>query len=175
MLTRLIRLRPSFPRDERKHKDVGSLIQIMQNPPRRNGLKGMLGWARSCFKRLFCSTMVSSSSSPEVTGCSATFDKATPTSFILPDLVSHCPYSLIYNPDGDVVAQESVEWLDTSCSELSPKQRKALRGLKAGELTAYCYYTAPAYRLRVISDFLNYLFHLWVPPFFFSLPLPTVR
>ncbi|KAJ7481069.1 terpenoid synthase [Mycena galericulata] len=79
---------------------------------------------------------------------------------MLPDLVSHCPYSLTYHPIGDVVAQESVDWLDTSCPDLSPKQRKALHGLKAGELTAYCYYTAPADRLRVISDFMNYLFHL---------------
>ncbi|KAJ7706896.1 isoprenoid synthase domain-containing protein, partial [Mycena rosella] len=91
---------------------------------------------------------------------SAAPSKAAPTSFILPDLFSHCPFPLTYHPNGDVVAQESVDWLDTSCSELSPKQRKALRGLKAGELTAYCYYTAPPERLRVISDFMNYLFHL---------------
>ncbi|KAJ7193852.1 terpenoid synthase [Mycena pura] len=82
------------------------------------------------------------------------------TSFVLPDLVSHCAYQHIYHRDGDVVAQESVDWLDSSCPDLSPKQRKALRGLKAGELTAYCYHTAPTDRLRVISDFMNYLFHL---------------
>ncbi|KAJ6531101.1 terpenoid synthase [Mycena capillaripes] len=41
-----------------------------------------------------------------------------------------------------------------------PKQRKALYGLKAGELTAYCYHNASAERLRVIADFLTYLFHL---------------
>ncbi|KAJ6526274.1 isoprenoid synthase domain-containing protein [Mycena vulgaris] len=100
--------------------------------------------------------MASSSS----TTCSPTSAKATPTSFIIPDLVSHCPFPLVYHPNGDVVAQESVDWLDTSCSELSPKQRKALHGLKAGELTAYCYHTTPPERLRVISDFMNYLFHL---------------
>ncbi|KAJ7029378.1 terpenoid synthase [Mycena alexandri] len=86
--------------------------------------------------------------------------KATPTSFILPDLVSHCPFPLVYHPNGDAVAQESVDWLDTSCPDLSVKQRKALRGLKAGELTAYCYHTTQPERLRVISDFMNYLFHL---------------
>ncbi|KAJ7685733.1 terpenoid synthase [Mycena polygramma] len=79
---------------------------------------------------------------------------------MLPDLVSHCSFSLVYHPDGDAIAQESVDWLDSSCRELSTKQRKALYGLKAGELTAYCYYTAPPDRLRVISDFMNYLFHL---------------
>ncbi|KAJ7137913.1 terpenoid synthase [Mycena epipterygia] len=95
------------------------------------------------------------------TACSAASSKvAPPTSFILPDLVSHCPFPLVYHPNGDAVAQQSVDWLDSSCSELSAKQRKALRGLKAGELTAYCYHTTQPDRLRVISDFMNYLFHL---------------
>ncbi|KAG6810286.1 hypothetical protein H0H92_012584 [Tricholoma furcatifolium] len=83
-----------------------------------------------------------------------------PTSFILPDLVSHCPFPLTYHPDGDTVAQQSVEWLDTNCPDLSPKGRRALRGLQAGELTAFCYNTTTPERLRVVSDFMNYLFHL---------------
>jgi hypothetical protein len=101
-------------------------------------------------------------SSPSLgpTGFSAASRKPAPTSFILPDLFSHCPFPLVYHPNGDAVAQESVDWLDSSCPELSVKQRKALRGLKAGQLTAYCYHTAPRDRLRVISDFLSYLFHL---------------
>ncbi|KAJ7355856.1 terpenoid synthase [Mycena albidolilacea] len=94
------------------------------------------------------------------TGCSAASSTVAPTSFILPDLFSHCPFPLIYHPNGDTVAQESVDWLDTSCPELSPKQRKALHGLKAGELTGYCYPTTSPERLRVVSDFMNYLFHL---------------
>jgi hypothetical protein len=83
-----------------------------------------------------------------------------PTSFILPDLVSHCKFKLSYHPNGDEIARQSVEWLDTSCPDLNPKQRRALRGLQAGELTAYCYHTASPERLRVVSDFMNYLFHL---------------
>jgi hypothetical protein len=35
-----------------------------------------------------------------------------------------------------------------------------MRGLQAGELTAYCYNNCPASRLRVVSDFMCYLFHL---------------
>jgi hypothetical protein len=84
----------------------------------------------------------------------------SPTHFILPDLVGHCRFPLIYHPQGDAVANESVNWLDTNCPHLNPKQRRALRGLKAGELTAYCYPTCTAERLRVVSDFMNYLFHL---------------
>jgi hypothetical protein len=36
----------------------------------------------------------------------------------------------------------------------------AMRGLQAGELTAYCYNNCTSARLRVVSDFMNYLFHL---------------
>lgn len=81
-------------------------------------------------------------------------------SFIIPDLVSHCNFPLSYNVHGDEVAKESVKWLDTNCPDLNPKQRRALYGLQAGELTAYTYTTASAKRLRVVSDFLTYLFHL---------------
>jgi len=83
-----------------------------------------------------------------------------PTSFTLPDLVKHCTFPLVYHRDGDTIAQQSVTWLDSNCPDLSPKQRTALRGLQAGELTAYCYNTTSPERLRVISDFMNYLFHL---------------
>ena len=86
-------------------------------------------------------------------------------SFIIPDLVSHCNFPLSYNIHGDEVAKESVEWLDSNCPDLNAKQRQALRGLQAGELTAYCYTTASAERLRVVADFLAYLFHL-CDPFF---------
>ncbi|TBU35420.1 terpenoid synthase [Dichomitus squalens] len=83
-----------------------------------------------------------------------------PDHFILPDLVSHCSFPLAYHPHGDAVAAESVRWLDEGCPELSPKARKALYGLQAGELTAYCYPFCSTERLRVVSDFMNYLFHL---------------
>jgi hypothetical protein len=85
-----------------------------------------------------------------------------PSSFILPDLVSHCDYPLTYHVNGDEVAKESVKWLDTNCPSLSPKQRRALYGLQAGELTAFCYNTTDKERLRIVSDFMNYLFHLYV-------------
>lgn len=85
-----------------------------------------------------------------------------PTSFILPDLVSHCKFPLTYHSNGDEIAKQSVEWLDTNCPDLNAKQRRALRGLQAGELTAFCYNSTSPERLRVVSDFMNYLFHLCV-------------
>ncbi|KAG6854580.1 hypothetical protein C0991_004916 [Blastosporella zonata] len=54
-----------------------------------------------------------------------------PTLFMLPDLTGHCKFPLTYHPDGDEIAQQSVEWLDSNCPDLSPKARQALRGLQA--------------------------------------------
>ena len=50
----------------------------------------------------------------------------------------------------------------SDCLEVtaSPRARGALHGLRAGELTAMCYPTCSAARLRVVSDFMYYLFHL---------------
>lgn len=86
--------------------------------------------------------------------------RLAPKSFILPDLVSHCDFPLTYNQHGDEQAALSDRWLDKGCPELSAKARRALYGLKAGELTAFCYPTCDAEHLRVVDDFMNYLFHL---------------
>ena len=82
-------------------------------------------------------------------------------SFIIPDLVSHCNFPLSYNIHGDEIDKESTDWLDANCPDLNAGQRRALRGLQAGALTAYCYTTASRERLRVVADFLTYLFHLY--------------
>lgn len=100
---------------------------------------------------------------PEAKSTSHEVLESTPPShFTLPDLVSHCNFALRYHPNGDAVAADSVRWLDDSCPDLNQKQRVALYGLQAGELTAFCYNTASEHRLRVVSDFMNYLFHLCV-------------
>ncbi|XP_006463497.1 hypothetical protein AGABI2DRAFT_144791 [Agaricus bisporus var. bisporus H97] len=84
--------------------------------------------------------------------------KQGPASFILPDLVQL--YKLAYHPAGDDVAKQSAQWLDAGCPGLNSKQRRALYGLQVGELTAFCYNTVDTGRLRIVSDFMNYLFHL---------------
>ena len=85
-----------------------------------------------------------------------------PKFFILPDLVGHCNFPLTYHPHGDAVAAASVAWLAGNCLEVScsPRACTALAGLRAGELTALCYPDCSAARLRVVSDFMYYLFHL---------------
>lgn len=80
--------------------------------------------------------------------------------FMLPDLVGLCKFPLRYHPLGDEVAQESAEWLDIRCPGLDLRQRDAVYGLKGGVLAAYSYTTGPRDRLRVIADYINYLFHL---------------
>ncbi|KAJ7207894.1 terpenoid synthase [Mycena pura] len=97
---------------------------------------------------------------PACSAAPAAADAATAASYILPDLVSHCAYPLIYHPDGDLVEQETIAWLESSCPDLSLKQRKALRGLQAGKFVAYGYHAAPTDRLRIIADYVAYLFHL---------------
>ncbi|EIM89671.1 terpenoid synthase, partial [Stereum hirsutum FP-91666 SS1] len=83
-----------------------------------------------------------------------------PTSFMLPDLVSHCNFPLTYHPAGDQEAAASLAWMLSFVPHFTPKKVAAMNGLQAGELTAYCYHDCPAERLRVVDDFMNYLFHL---------------
>ncbi|THH16145.1 hypothetical protein EW146_g4434 [Bondarzewia mesenterica] len=85
---------------------------------------------------------------------------STPSSFILPDLVSHCPFPLTYHLNGDVIASESLNWLLSFVPHFTPRKVAAMHGLQAGELTAYCYNNCAPERLRIVSDFMNYLFHL---------------
>ncbi|TFY74596.1 hypothetical protein EWM64_g9415 [Hericium alpestre] len=82
------------------------------------------------------------------------------SSFTLPDLVSHCTFPLTYHPAGDAVAKDSLAWLLSFTGHLSARKRGKMAHLLAGELTAYCYPNCPAFELRVVSDFMNYLFHL---------------
>ncbi|KAI0062224.1 terpenoid synthase [Artomyces pyxidatus] len=91
---------------------------------------------------------------------SPTLTLVEPTSFILPDLVSHCRFPLIYHPAGDILAKRSLNWILSHVPHLSPRKTAALHELKAGELTAFCYHNCPPERLRVVMDFMNYLFHL---------------
>lgn len=83
-----------------------------------------------------------------------------PNFFVLPDLVSHCPFPLTFHDDGDAVAADSLNWILSDSPHFTQSKVAAMRGLQAGELTAYCYNNCTSGRLRVVSDFMNYLFHL---------------
>jgi hypothetical protein len=83
-----------------------------------------------------------------------------PNFFVLPDLVSHCPFSPTYHVDGDAIAAESLNWILSHSPHFTQSKVTAMHGLQAGELTAYCYNNCTSASLRVVSDFMNYLFHL---------------
>jgi hypothetical protein len=83
-----------------------------------------------------------------------------PNFLVLPDLVSHCPFSPTFHDDGNAVAAESLNWILSSSPHFTQNKVTAMRGLKAAELCAYCYNNCPSDRLRVASDFMNLLFHL---------------
>ena len=84
----------------------------------------------------------------------------TAVTFTLPDLLSLCQFPMRYHPDGDDIAKESAVWLDACCPGLNLRQRDAMYGLQGGVLAAYSYTSGPKDRVRVIADYINYLFHL---------------
>ena len=94
-----------------------------------------------------------------------TTDKA-PTCYILPDLVSYCKYPLRVNPHGREQARASEQWLLEGANH-DARRRAAFLGLKAGDLAAACYPDADAPYLRVVVDYMNYLFNLddWLDEF----------
>src|ERR1700722_7428816 len=84
----------------------------------------------------------------------------------LPDLVSHCTFPLRLNPFCEPVASKSEAWMIDGANFSDQRCRK-FRGLKAGLLTAMCYPDCGEEGLRVVSDFMNYLFNLddWTEEF----------
>ena len=84
-----------------------------------------------------------------------------PTFFVLPDFLFHyCPFPLTFYDGSDAVVAESLNWILSYSSHFTQRKVAAVQGLKAGVLAAYCYNNCTSGRLRVVSDFLNYLFHL---------------
>lgn len=84
---------------------------------------------------------------------------ASPKSFILPDLVSHCNFKLRVNRHRKQVTVETKKWLFQGDNLVGAK-RVAYHGLNAGLLTAMTYPDAACPQLRVCNDFLTFLFHL---------------
>lgn len=82
-----------------------------------------------------------------------------PTSFVLPDLVSHCTYPLRLNPNWSRVSRKSEQWLLQEAN-FSEAKKSTFMGLQAGELTSACYPDAEEFELQVTADFMGYLFTL---------------
>jgi hypothetical protein len=88
------------------------------------------------------------------------------TLITLPDLVSHCTFPQRLNAFCEPVAAQSEAWMIEG-AHFSDKRRRRFQGLKAGLLTAMCYPDCGEEELRVVSDFMNYLFNLddWTDEF----------
>jgi len=54
-----------------------------------------------------------------------------PDTIIIPDLVSHCDFTIHCNPKVETAVEESKEWLFEH-GQLGEKRKNAFRGLKAG-------------------------------------------
>jgi len=83
-----------------------------------------------------------------------------PDYFILPDLLSHCPFTLSCHPNAAAIAAASDEWLVKGSPELSPKMQAAIYTMNSGMLAAHCYPDCSDDHLRVACDFLVYAFLL---------------
>jgi len=79
---------------------------------------------------------------------------------VLPDLVSHCTFRLRKNRFRKRITAETTQWLFKGDNLQDPVIRSKYHGLKAGLLTAMCYPDAAYPQLRVVNDFLTYLFHI---------------
>ncbi|KAJ4473032.1 isoprenoid synthase domain-containing protein [Lentinula aciculospora] len=84
---------------------------------------------------------------------------AVPTKFILPDLVSDCPFQPHVSRHRKQVTTETKKWLFKGDSMVR-KMRDRYHGLNCGLLSAMVYPNAAYPQLRVCNDFLTYLFHL---------------
>ena len=85
--------------------------------------------------------------------------QSQPSKVVIPDLVSHCTFTLRCSSHEEQASKECKEWLFEG-SNLSERKRNAFHGLKAGLLTSQCYPDAEYHHLRVCCDFMNWLFHL---------------
>ena len=83
-----------------------------------------------------------------------------PNFFVLPDLLSHCPFPAKFHGNGDAIVDESLNWLLSGCPHLSQRKVAAMRDSKVSVLAAYCYHYCPSGRFRLICDFINILFLL---------------
>lgn len=78
----------------------------------------------------------------------------------IPDLFSHCTFTLRLNPYVNQISHDSDEWLCKG-DNLSETKRHAVQGLRTGLLAARCYPDCGAEELRICCDFLHCEFWHW--------------
>lgn len=81
-------------------------------------------------------------------------------SFILPDLVSSCPFEAKIHHNGAAIGDASDKWLEESCPGLTEEQHCKIYATQGGMLGGFAYPYCDDERLRISADCLNILFHL---------------
>ncbi|KAG2052387.1 terpenoid synthase [Suillus hirtellus] len=80
-----------------------------------------------------------------------------PVGFFLPDLFNDCHYSLRMNPHSHYVSHTSEQWLFSEVHIMKPEIAK-FRALHISDFIAFGYPNADVSHLRILSDFLNWVF-----------------
>ena len=86
--------------------------------------------------------------------------RSTVSAFHLPALVSYCPFTAEFHPNGNAIAAASEKWVENACRVFTPDMRRHMDGLMSGQLAAYCYNRCSDERFRLICDFMIVLFLL---------------
>jgi hypothetical protein len=81
------------------------------------------------------------------------------SSFILPDFISKCPFSLNVHPNGDILSTDSDNWYRGGFDYFTETQERHLSVLMAGKLSAYVYSDSDDQHLRASCDLMNLIFH----------------
>jgi hypothetical protein len=85
---------------------------------------------------------------------------SVPSKFVLPDLLSDCPYQLRTSQHREQVEMDTKQWLFKDNDNLQGQDKRKYETLKSGLLASMAYPTAAYPELRACNDFLTYLFHL---------------
>lgn len=82
-----------------------------------------------------------------------------PSTFVIPDFISRCPYKLQVHPHGERIAALSEEWYRCAFQNFSPKQEKKLKMLMAGKLCAFVYIDADDERFQRSCDLMHLILY----------------
>lgn len=83
-----------------------------------------------------------------------------PYLLLLPNLASHCPFTVRFNPHQEGIYAQTKGWFFDGNDSLLEKQCETFNGLNSTLLASVCYPDAGRHQMRILSDFLAYLFLL---------------
>ena len=83
------------------------------------------------------------------------------TTIVLPDLIGQCVFALETHPSlSQDIGAKSNAWLFAGCPALAAPQRAAIAREQLGSLAAYTWPHTDERRLRILADFVIFLYRL---------------